>query len=181
MTPMGRIQFDHIHTPDTQRIGKEGAGLAMVQAFLGEARLLQAAMALGIAQGALDRTVSYAAKREQFSRKIASFETIQHKMAEMATKLEAARQLTYQTAQSFGSKTWKKEGPLLSCMATQTACQVAEEVADEAIQIHGGYGYMQEGEVEHFYRDAKYLKLFYSNPNQRNRQIAASLIKGAKP
>ena len=180
MTTMGKVAFKDVTVADDRRIGKEGAGLAMVQSFLDESAILQAAMAIGMAHGAMERSISYADKRKQFGREISLFETVQHKIAQMATKIEAARFITYQAAATFGSKAQKKKAPSLPTMSAQTALRTAEEVTDEAIQIHGGYGYMQEGEIEHFYRDAKFLTIFTSNPGQRNSQIARNMIKGGK-
>ena len=147
-------------------------------------------LALGLARGALDRALAYAKQREQFGRKIALFEVIGDKIAKMALKIELARGIAYGAAHAFdkkysaknSAKSGKKKAlpSALACMAMEYACQAAEEIADDAIQIHGGYGYMHEAEIEHFYRDAKYLRLHYSNPGSRNKAIASSVIVKVK-
>lgn len=173
MTSATTLTFDNVRVPESQCIGKTGTGLIQVRQFLDENKIVNAGLALGIAQGALDRTVAYAKQREQFDRKIASFEFLQHKIAEMALHIKTSRLITYEAAWAFDRK---KITPSLAAMAMQHACQSAEAVADQGIQIHGGYGYMHEGEIEHFYRDAKYLRTFYSNPGLRNTAIADTVI-----
>ena len=97
---------------------------------------------MGIAQGAMDRTLAYAKQREQFGRKIALFQSLRHKIAEMALKIELARGIVYGAA---CARDRKNKTATLPAMAMEYACRAAEEVADKAIQIHGGYGYMHEG------------------------------------
>ncbi len=178
MTSMADLFFEDVRVPKTKLVGKNGKGLGQVTAFLEEVQILNAGMALGLAQGALDRALAYAKQREQFGRKIALFEALENKIAKMALKIELARGITYGAAQAFDKKTGKKKA--MAAMAMEYACQAAEEVADEAIQIHGGYGYMHEAEIEHFYRDAKYLRVHYSNPGSRNKAIACSVIGKVK-
>lgn len=173
MTPWAELEFDGVRVDQGRVLGKPGQGLKLVQTFLDQARLVNAGMALGIAQGAMDRTLSYAKQREQFGRKIAVFQSLRHKIADMATKIELARGLAYGAAQAHDNK---NKAAVLSAMAMEYACRAAEDVADEAIQIHGGYGYMHEGEVEHFYRDAKFLRLLCSNPDLRRDMIADAVI-----
>ncbi len=178
MTPWADLEFDRVKVGPDQFLSVPGRGLDLVEGFLDQARLLNAGMALGIAQGAMDRTLSYAKEREQFGRKIASFQHLRHKIADMALKIELARGIAYGAAQAWDNK---NKAQVLSAMAMEYACEAAEAVADEAVQIHGGYGYMHEGEVEHFYRDAKFLRLFCSNPVVRKDIIAKAAIGKLKP
>ncbi len=177
MTPWADLEFDGVRVGQDQILGKPGKGLRLVENFLDHARLINAGMALGIAQGAMDRTLAYAKQREQFGRKIALFQSLRHKIADMALKIELARGIAYGAARAHDRK---HKAAVLPAMAMEYACQAAEEVADEAIQIHGGYGYMHEGEVEHFYRDAKFLRLFCSNPDLRRDIIAQAVIGNIK-
>ncbi|WDP90834.1 MAG: acyl-CoA dehydrogenase family protein [Desulfobacter sp.] len=177
MTPWAELELDHVKIGPDRVLGSPGKGRKLVSAFLNQASLVNAGMALGIAQGAMDRTVTYAKEREQFGRKIAVFQSLRHKIAEMATRIELARGITYGAARAWDNN---NRNPVLPAMAMDYACRAAEEVADEAVQIHGGYGYMHEGEVEHFYRDAKFLRLFCSNPDQRRDIIAGAVIGKVK-
>ncbi len=178
MTPWADLGFNGVKAGSDQVLGAPGKGLKLVSGFLDQARLVNAGMALGIAQGAMDRTLSYSKEREQFGRKIASFQHLRHKIADMALKIEVARGIVYDAAQAWDNK---NKAQVLPAMAMEYACGAAEAVADEAVQIHGGYGYMHEGEVEHFYRDAKFLRLFCSNPGLRKDIIAQAAIGKLKP
>ena len=178
MTPWADLGFNRVKVGPDQVLGIPGKGLDLVREFLDQARLVNAGMALGIAQGAMDRTLAYSKEREQFGRKIASFHHLRHKIADMALKIETARGIAYSAARAWDNK---NQAPVLPAMAMDYACEAAETVADEAVQIHGGYGYMHEGEVEHFYRDAKFLRLFCSNPGLRRDIIADAAIGKLKP
>ena len=135
-----------------------------------------AAQAVGIAQGALEEALRYAHQREQFGKKISSFQGIQFMLADMATKAEAARALIYHAARLIdsGARNFSK----LSAMAKLFASDVAMEVTTDAVQIFGGYGYMKEYPVEKMMRDAKITQI-YEGTNQIQRSvIALELIKG---
>ena len=151
------VSFKDVRVPQQNLIGKENRGFYQVLEFFDESRILIAAQALGTAQGAFDRALSYVKQREQFGRKIATFQITQHKLADMATKIEMARLLTYKAAWNFDQG---RIDPKLTSMAKMVAARTAVEVADEAIQLLGGYGYMTEYEVERFYRDAKICELY---------------------
>ena len=173
MNSLATVRFNDVRIPQSNVIGKRGKGLTHYERYINIRRITASAQALGIAIGALDRAVAYVKQREQFGRKIAKFEIIQHKLAEMAMKTELARLITYQAAAAFdgGSK-----DSALPAMARLTTARTAFEVADEAIQLFGGYGYMTEQEVERFYRDAKALELGGSGGFHRKNVIAASVI-----
>lgn len=157
MMSTAEVNFKDVRVPVSNLIGKEGKGFYQVLEFFDESRILVAAQALGIAQGAFDRSLDYVKKREQFGQKISQFQVTQHKLADMATKIELARLITYKSAWNFDRG---ERDPKLTSMAKMYAARTAVEVADEAIQIFGGYGYMAEYEVERFYRDAKITEIY---------------------
>jgi len=150
--------FSDCRVPATSMLGKEGEAFNNILQVLDGGRISIAAMALGIAQGAFDAALAYAKERKQFSRPIADFEAIQFKLADMATEISAARMLVYRAAwladQSLaagGSISFTKE----SSMAKLLAGEVSVRVANEAVQIFGGYGFIKDYPVEKFYRDSK--------------------------
>ncbi len=158
LSSIAEVCFDDVRIPKSSLIGMENKGLKLVTAYFTESRILSAAQSLGIAQGAFERAFSYVKGREQFGRKIVDFQVTRHKLAEMHTKIEASRLLTYQAALSFDSKKAKNVSKM-SAMAKLFACRAAVEVCDEAIQLLGGYGYIQEYEVERYFRDAKMVEM----------------------
>ena len=174
LVPFAEITFKNVHVPQSNLIGKEGNGYAQTQQFLTENRIQIAGFAIGIAQGAFDRALDYVRQREQFGKKLAQFQVTRHKLADMASKIEAARYLTYYTAWCFDNK---KIDSQLASMAKMTAAKAAMEVTDEAVQLLGGYGYMTEYEVEHFYRDAKHAEIFQGTPAIQ-KDIIADIIIG---
>jgi len=173
MMPFADITFENVRVPGSNLIGKQGNGYALTQNFFAENRIQIAGQALGTAQGAFDRALDYVKQREQFGRKLAQFQVTRHKLADMASKIEAARYLTYHAAWCFDNK--KIEAQQAS-MAKMTAARTAMEVTDEAIQLLGGYGYMTEYEVEHFFRDAKQAEIFQGPPTIQKDIIADSII-----
>ena len=167
------VIFKDVRVPAENLIGKENRGFYQVLEFFDESRILIAAQALGTAQGAFDRALKYVKSREQFGRKIASFQVSQHKLADMATKIELARLVTYKAAWNFDRG---RIDPKLTSMAKMVAARAAVEVADEAIQLLGGYGYMAEYEVERFYRDAKITELYEGTKEIQKNTIASSVM-----
>ena len=167
------VIFKDVRVPNENLIGKENRGFYQVLEFFDESRILIAAQALGTAQGAFDRALKYVKSREQFGRKIASFQISQHKLADMATKIELARLMTYKAAWNFDQG---RIDPKLTSMAKMVAARAAVEVADEAIQLLGGYGYMTEYEVERFYRDAKITELYEGTKEIQKNTIASSVM-----
>lgn len=172
------MTLDQVRVPVDNLIGKENQGLAQVTACLNENRILAAARALGIALGAFDRALAHVKQREQFGRKLLDFQVTRQKLAEMATKIEAARLMTYQAAWQFENNRRSSEKPI--AMAKLHACRTAVEVSDEAIQLLGGYGYMLEYEVERYFRDAKVADIFDGTPIVQKNIIAAELVKGKR-
>ena len=173
MIPTAEIIFKDVRVPSSNLIGKEGRGFYQVLEFFDESRILIAAQGLGIAQGAFDRALAYVKQREQFGKKIAQFQVTQHKLADMATKIELARLITYKAAWNFDQG---RIDPKLTSMAKMFAGRVAVEVADEAIQLLGGYGYMAEYEVERFYRDAKITEIYEGTREIQKNTIASAVI-----
>jgi alkylation response protein AidB-like acyl-CoA dehydrogenase len=167
------VNFANVRVPLSNLVGEEGKGFYQVLEFFDESRILIAAQALGTAQGAFDRALDYVKQREQFGKKIAEFQVTQHKLADMATKIELARLMTYKAAWNFDQG---RIDPKLTSMAKMYAARTAVEVADEAIQLLGGYGYMKEYEVERFYRDAKITELYEGTKEIQKNTIASAVL-----
>ena len=173
MMSTAEVNFKDVRVPVSNLIGKEGKGFYHVLEFFDESRILIAAQALGTAQGAFDRALAYVKQREQFGKKIAQFQVTQHKLADMATKIELSRLITYKAAWNFDQG---RIDPKLTSMAKMYAARTAVEVADEAIQLLGGYGYMAEYEVERFYRDAKITEIYEGTKEIQKNTIAGAVI-----
>ena len=146
------VVFDGCRVPESNLLGTEGNGFRDAMAILSGGRIGIAALGLGIAQGAYEAALNYSRQREQFGRPISDFQAIQFKLADMATEIDAARLLTYRAAwmKANGMRSRKE-----SSMAKLYASEVAVRVADECVQIHGGYGYVKDYPAEKYYRDAK--------------------------
>ncbi len=161
------LVFDDCRIPKDRLIGREGMGFIIAMKTFDKSRPGIAALAVGLAQGALDIAVEYARKRVQFDKPIISFQAIQHKLADMATKTEAARALLYCIARYMDTE--PREVSKVSAMSKVFAGDVAMEVATNAVQVLGGYGYMQDYPVEKMMRDAKILQIYEgTNEIQRN-------------
>jgi alkylation response protein AidB-like acyl-CoA dehydrogenase len=173
MIPTGEVSFKDVRVPVSNLIGKEGKGFYQVLEFFDESRIEVAAQGVGNAQGAFDRALAYVKGREQFGQKIAMFQATQHKLADMATKIETARLLVYKAAWQVDQG---KMDPKVTAMAKYWAGRVAVEVCDEAIQLLGGYGYMTEFEVERFYRDSKIVEIYEGTKEIQKNTIASYTI-----
>ena len=167
------VTFKDVRVPLKNLIGKENKGFYHLLEFFDESRILVAAQGLGIAQGGFDRALAYVKQREQFGKKIAQFQVTQHKLADMATKIESARMLVYKAAWNFDQG---RIDPKLTSMAKMYAARTAVEVCDEAIQLMGGYGYMEEYEVERFYRDAKITEIYEGTKEIQKNTIASAIL-----
>lgn len=174
--PATEVSFMDVRVPQENLIGEEeNRGFYHSMEFLNEFRIEIAACGVGMAQGAFDRALDYARTREAFGCKIGAFQAISHKLADMATKIETARLLTYKAAWQF-----QREGriqPEVSSMAKWYSARAAVEVSDEAVEILGGYGYMLENEVERFYRDARMLEMIEGTREIQKNTIARSLLR----
>ena len=175
MAPTSEISLSNLRVPVSNLIGEEGRGFYQILHFFEESRVHVAAQALGMAQGAFDRAVAYVKKREQFGKKIADFQITRHKIADMATKIETARLITYKAAWALDQG---KSDSTLTAMAKNVAARAAVEVAEEAIQLMGGYGYLLENEVERIYRDARIMEI-WEGTKEIQKNIIARQILGA--
>ena len=157
-----------------QRVGKEGEGFIQSLKVLDGGRISIAALSVGIAQGAFDAALQYSKERHQFNKPISSFQGISFKLADMATKIEAARLLTFRAAElkDLGRSVNKE-----SAMAKLYASEVAVQVADEGVQIFGGYGYTKDFPAEKFYRDAKLCTIGEGTSEIQKLVISRSILK----
>ncbi len=170
----GELIFEDCRVPAENMLGKEGEGFKVFLRTLDGGRISIGAMALGIAQGALDASVKYSKERKQFGRPISSFGAIQNMLADMATEIEASRLLVYNASikKDRGERIIKE-----AAMAKLFASEVAMKVTRLAIQIHGGYGYMKEYDVERFYRDAKITVIGEGTSEIQKLVIARELLR----
>jgi len=153
----GEVAFKGVRVPVRNLLGKEGRGFYNIMEFFNRTRVQVAALGVGTAQGALDKAVGYVRRREQFGSPLGAFQLVQGKIAEMVTMTEAARSICYRAASKLDSGA---ADPALSSMAKWYSAEVAVKVADEAIQLHGGYGILEEYDVAHYWRNAKVLEIF---------------------
>jgi butyryl-CoA dehydrogenase len=171
------LVFQDCKVPKENVIGREGMGFILAMKTFDRTRPGIGAQAVGVAQSALDEAVNYAREREQFERKLITFQALQHMLADMAIQVEAARALIYAVARYIDSN--PKDFSKVSAMAKVFPSDVAMKVTVDAIQIFGGYGYMKEYPVEKMMRDAKILQI-YEGANQIQRNvIALELVKEA--
>ncbi|GAB2791035.1 acyl-CoA dehydrogenase [Streptomyces chlorus] len=169
-SPTREVYLDNVRIPADRMIGEEGTGFATAMRTLDHTRITIAAQALGIAQGALDYAKGYVKERKQFGKPIADFQGIQFMLADMAMKIEAARQLTYAAAAKSerGDADLTFQGAAAKCFASD----VAMEVTTDAVQLLGGYGYTRDYPVERMMRDAKITQI-YEGTNQVQRIVMA--------
>jgi alkylation response protein AidB-like acyl-CoA dehydrogenase len=169
-SPTREVYFDNVRIPADRMIGEEGTGFATAMKTLDHTRITIAAQALGVAQGAFDYAKGYVKERKQFGKPIADFQGIQFMLADMAMKIEAARQLTYAAAAKSerGDSDLTFQGAAAKCFASD----VAMEVATDAVQLLGGYGYTRDYPVERMMRDAKITQI-YEGTNQVQRIVMA--------
>jgi len=180
-SPTRSVILTNARIPADRIIGAEGTGFKTALATLDHTRITIAAQALGIAQGALDYALGYVTQREQFGRAIAEFQGVQFMLADMAMRLEGARQLTYHAAALSEQAMAGKDVPGLtfaSAAAKCTASDMAMQVTTDAVQLLGGYGYVREYPVERMMRDAKITQI-YEGTNQIQRMVMArQLLNG---
>lgn len=150
------LMFENVRIPKENLLGEKGKGYKQFLATLDGGRIGIGAMAVGIAQGAYEKALRYAGERKQFGQRLSQFQAIQFKLADMAMNIEVARNMVYKAAWlKDQGKRFKKE----AAMAKLFASEMCMKVCDQAIQIHGGYGYMKEYQVERYFRDAKLLEI----------------------
>ena len=170
----GEVLFENCKLPRDQILGAPGHGFTGAMRTLDGGRVSIAALSVGLAQGAYEAALGYARQREQFGRKIAEFQAIQHKLADMATEIEAARLLTYQAAWHLdqGRRVTK-----ISSMAKLYASEAAVRAANEGVQIFGGYGFVKDYPAEKFYRDVKVLTIGEGTSEIQRNIIAREILK----
>ena len=168
------LYFDNVKVSSKNLIGKEGEGFKIALATLDGGRIGIAAQALGIAKASLDATLVYSKEREQFGKPISSNQAIQFKIADMAMEIEAARLLTWKAA---WSKDNKQNFSSLASMAKVYASEVAMRASTQCVQVHGGYGFIQETGVERLMRDAKITQIYEGTSEIQRVVIARSLLK----
>jgi alkylation response protein AidB-like acyl-CoA dehydrogenase len=168
------VNFDDVRVGEDKLVGREeGQGFYQIMEFFEEGRVHTAARAVGLARGALEDAVSYAKEREQFDQPIAEFQALRFKLAEMATRTEAARALTLLVAEAVDQG---ERADAQAAMAKLFATEVAEEVTSDGIQVHGGYGYTTEFDAERYWRDARLTKIFEGTNEIQKRIIADRLL-----
>ncbi|HMS09010.1 MAG TPA: acyl-CoA dehydrogenase family protein, partial [Pyrinomonadaceae bacterium] len=168
------VVFEDCYVPQENMLGNEGEGFLQAMQILDGGRISIAALSVGIAQGAYEAAVKYAKEREQFGKPIGEFQAIQFKLADMATQIECARLLTLQAAaiKDSGKPVTQK-----SAMAKLYASETAVRVAEESIQIHGGYGYTKDYPAEKYWRDAKLCTIGEGTSEIQRLVIAKQLLK----
>lgn len=166
--------FDDVRVPEENLVGTRGMGFLQLMQFFDITRTMVAAQGVGIAKGACERALDYAQEREQFGREIGDFQAIQHKLADIHTRTEAARQLTYKSAWSVDNS--EDQLTTLASMAKEFASRVAVDAANEAVQIHGGSGYVNDFDVERLYRDAKITQIYEGTSEIQKNVIARELM-----
>ncbi len=167
------VLFENCRVPSTQLLGEEGRGFIDTMQVLDAGRIGIAALAVGLAQGAYEASVSYARERRAFGKTIGSFQAIQWKLADAATKIEAARLLTYRAAYL---KERRPRTTLESSMAKLYASEIAVRVAEDAVQIHGGYGFVKDYPVEKYFRDVKLTTIGEGTSEIQRLVIARQLL-----
>ena len=165
--------FTDCRIPKENLLGKEGKGFGIAMTTLDGGRIGIASQALGLAAGALDATVAYVKERKQFGRSIAKFQNTQFQLADMATKVQAAQFMVYRAAMA---KKTQKSYSVEAAMAKLYAAEVAMEVTTKAVQLHGGYGYTREYDVERMMRDAKITEIYEGTSEVQRMVISGSLL-----
>ncbi|NOZ33968.1 MAG: acyl-CoA dehydrogenase [Chlorobi bacterium] len=168
------LYFDNCKVPEENILGKKGQGSKIMLSTLDNGRLSIAAMGLGLAQGALEMAVQYSKERKQFGKSISKFQAISFRLADMATKVELARTLLYKACWLKDSgKPFAQE----AAMSKLYCSEIAKEVADDAVQIHGGYGLMKDYPVERFYRDQRLLQIGEGTSEIQKLVISRNVLK----
>ena len=166
--------FTDCRIPKENLLGQKGKGFAIAMHTLDGGRIGIAAQALGIAEGALETTIAYVKERKQFGRSIAQFQNTQFQLADMATKVEAAQMLVYKAAMA---KATQKVYSVEAAKAKLYAAEVAMEVTTKCVQLHGGYGYIREYDVERMMRDAKITEIYEGTSEVQRMVISGALLK----
>ena len=170
------LAFEDMRVPEAQRLGGEGEGFKVAMAALDGGRIGIAAQAVGIAQGAFEEALAYAEERHQFGQPLAAFQAIQFYLADMATEIDAARLLAWKAA---WAKDLGRRYTLEAAQAKLFASEMAQRVTNKALQIHGGYGYTKEYNVERYFRDARITEIYEGTSEIQKMVIADWVIKNS--
>lgn len=170
------LAFENMRVPASQRLGEEGEGFKVAMATLDGGRIGIAAQAVGIAQGAFEEALKYSQERKQFGQSLSEFQAIQFYLADMATELDAGRLLTWKAA---WTKDRQKRYTLEAAQAKLFTSEMAQRVTNKALQIHGGYGYTKEYNVERYFRDARITEIYEGTSEIQKMVIADAVLKGA--
>jgi alkylation response protein AidB-like acyl-CoA dehydrogenase len=169
-----QLRFDNVRVPEENLIGQENHGFYQLMDFFEQERVGIAAQSLGIAQGCLEHSLNYVREREQFGQEIGEFQAVRHKVADMAVKVEAARRLTYDAAAKIDAG---EDPTKLASMAKLYASEIAEEVASDAVQLHGGNGYTRDYPVERQFRHTKIYQVGEGTSEIQRNIIADELLE----
>lgn len=173
--PIGDIVLEDVRVPAENMLGEENRGFTNAMKTLDGGRLGVAATALGVAQGCLDEAVKFAKERKQFGRPIAKFQAISFMLAEMATKIAAARELVYAAAAKKDAG--EPDSAVYASMAKFFTAEACNEIAGKALQIHGGYGYVNDYDIERKYRDCRVFTIFEGSSQVQQMVISRQLLK----
>ncbi len=168
------VSFTDVVVPEANRIGDEGSGFKTAVILLNNGRIGVAFQSLGIARSAMAEALKYSKERQQFGQPICNFQAIQFKLAEMATKIDAGRLLAFRAA---AMKDAGENVAMESSMAKLFCSRICNEVVNEAVQIHGGYGYMKEYAVERYFRDARVTEIYEGTTEAQKMVISRQLLK----
>jgi len=169
---LGEYSFSDVRVPKEALLGEENKGFYHFMEFIDVGRINVAAQSVGMAQGAFERALKYAKQREQFGQKIANFQVIQHKLADMALDIESARLFVYKAAWHVDQG---KIIPKWACMAKTLATTNAMRVISEAMQIFGGYGYLADYDIERYYRDIR-ISAIYEGTTEIQKNVVARIL-----
>ena len=173
--PVSDIILEDVRIHKDDMLGEENRGFQNAMKTLDIGRIGVAATSMGVAQGALDEAIKYAKERKQFGRRIADFQAISFMIAEMATKLQAAKELVYRAAQLKDINS--PEAGMAASMAKYYSTEICNEIAGKAVQIHGGYGFIKEYKVERIYRDCRVFTIFEGTSQVQQMVISGNLLK----
>ncbi|TPW19910.1 MAG: butyryl-CoA dehydrogenase, partial [Elusimicrobia bacterium] len=168
------VSFKDCRVPAANLLGAENEGFKVAMALLDSGRIGIAAQSVGIAQAAFEEALAYAKQRKQFGKLLAQFQATQFKLADMAVGIDAARLLTWRAAHAISSGKATREASMAKLFASETAAKVT----DEAVQIHGGNGYVREFAVERLYRDARVTRIYEGTSEVQRLVISRELLKG---
>ena len=168
------IILENVRVHKSDRPGMEGKGFKIAMATLDTGRLGVAAQSIGVASGCLEETIKYMKERKQFGRKLADFQALSFMVADMATKLEAAKQLTYRAAYLMDTK---QDATMAASMAKYYSSEVCNEIAAKCVQLHGGYGFIKDYKIERMFRDCRVFTIYEGTSQVQQMVISGKLLK----